>query len=839
MQALAARDPLPGPAAAPAASGRSRAALWEFLLLVLVLAALVWQFQGLRGGAADAADHNRYTLDQALQTAPLLGGNQAPLATLCHAAELPPRLRWRWAGACAQTDRDPDRHPDLGPGLDPHANRGANPGTDPGTDPGASPGTDAGTGSRIAPQGDTAPHANQAGALDALPAALQADHAALQQAIVAGAAKRLARVAPLAKSLAEGVLPEDGQARLADTARELAVYRARYQLGTDAAAGSLPLACAWAESQAATRRAGNAAERTVALANQFAMVRGAAARLWWPATGAAPEWSAGTTAECRALGTPQRVMAQAADLARQVRDGQRLAHKSAAMQRLTPLAPWLFVAWSLLTWVLVSLARRTRRPLRFLPPALLAWAAMGAVSGLAQPDAGAPVPWWVWAAMAAFGVLMAVVGRSPRLERLALFAPCAPQRSVLFFGLPGALLFIGIGWWLVFDLALNGHTLNRYLPLRHGLAVFAAMVLLSILPALSQGIATLWVRWASLVTNALRPGAGSGLRAWARPVALWALYAAVVLGFALATTGWRQLTGELLPLWLLLGVSWFFLLRAALWAGPQAGGAGWLVRSMLPLLVHGVVVLAALLLTDDLGPVLVVLFASAIYAGAFAAQGLLGRGARWPLAAGIGVLATVLLAGGLLGGLFLFSQLPGSGAARVAERLDSVVNPFSAQNDQLAHVLWLGQHTPPNGYGLGAVPWCGSLPVAGCPGIPAQAQSDYSFAVLHAVSGNAGAFALLAAYLLWLGLLAVRQAALTRGRLSPGSPGASQSAWLAWLCVCWAVLTMVQTMVTVAGNLGALPLTGVTWPFVSFGLWSLLRNTLVLGLVLHRPEIEE
>lgn len=779
MQALAVHDRV------SAVAGRDRGALWEFMLLVLVLAALAWQFHGLRDGAADAPADDRYALDLALQTAPLVGGSQAPLATLCHAADLPPRLRWRWAGACAAT------------------------------------------------------RADQAGALDALPAALQADQAALQQAIVAGAAERLARVAPLAKSLAEGVLPEAEQTRLADTARELGVYRARYQLGADAAAGSLTLACAWAESLAVTRRAGTAAERTVALANQFALVRGAAARLWWPASGAAPDWSAGTAPECRALGTPQRAMALAADLARQVRDGERLAHKAAAMQRLATRAPWLFAAWSLLTWALVSLARRTRRPLRFLPPALLAWAAMGAVSGLAQPDAGAPVPWWVWGAMAAIGALIAMVARSPRLERFALFAPCAPQRSVLFLGLPAAVLFIGIGWWLVFDLALNGHALNRYIALRHGLAVFAAMVLLSILPALSQGIATLWVRWASLVTNALRPGGGSGLRAWGRPVFLWALYAAVVLGFALSTTGWRQLTGELLPLLLLLGVSWFFLLRAALWTGPQTGGAGWLARSMLPLLVHLVVVLAALMLTDDLGPMLVVLFASAIYAGAFAAQGLLGRGARWPLAAGIGLLATAMLAGGLLGGLVMFSKLPGSGAERVAARLDSVINPFSAENDQLAHVLWLGQHTPPNGYGLGAVPWCGSLPVAGCPGIPAQAQSDYSFAALHAVVGNVAAFGLLAAYLLWLGLLAVRQAALTRGRLNPGTPGASQSAWLAWLCVCWAVLTMVQTMVTVAGNLGALPLTGVTWPFVSFGLWSLLRNTLVLGLVLHRPEVTE
>ena len=154
-------------------------------------------------------------------------------------------------------------------------------------------------------------------------------------------------------------------------------------------------------------------------------------------------------------------------------------------------------------------------------------------------------------------------------------------------------------------------------------------------------------------------------------------------------------------------------------------------------------------------------------------------------------------------------------------------------------MLWLGRHTPPDGYGLGAVPWCGTLPVAGCPGIPAQAQSDYSFAVLQAVVGRTAAFGLLAACLLWQAVLAVRQAAQTRGTLAVATVGTSQSAWLAWLGVCWAVLTIVQTLVTAAGNLGALPLTGVTWPFVSFGLWSLLRNSLILGLVMNRPETPE
>ena len=43
---------------------RDLSAVGEFLLLVLVLAALIWQFQGLRGEGADAPDDDRYRLDR-------------------------------------------------------------------------------------------------------------------------------------------------------------------------------------------------------------------------------------------------------------------------------------------------------------------------------------------------------------------------------------------------------------------------------------------------------------------------------------------------------------------------------------------------------------------------------------------------------------------------------------------------------------------------------------------------------------------------------------------------------------------------------------------------------
>ncbi len=55
---------------------------------------------------------------------------------------------------------------------------------------------------------------------------------------------------------------------------------------------------------------------------------------------------------------------------------------------------------------------------------------------------------------------------------------------------------------------------------------------------------------------------------------------------------------------------------------------------------------------------------------------------------------------------------------------------------------------------------------------------------------------------------------------------------LSWIAVAWVVLTLCQLAVTVAGNLAVIPLTGVTFPFVSFGMTSLVVNAALLALCL-------
>ncbi len=89
---------------------------------------------------------------------------------------------------------------------------------------------------------------------------------------------------------------------------------------------------------------------------------------------------------------------------------------------------------------------------------------------------------------------------------------------------------------------------------------------------------------------------------------------------------------------------------------------------------------------------------------------------------------------------------------------------------------------------------------------------------------------LLALFVFWLWRLARAHPAVTSGRVE--ADGLDQ-AWLSWMTLCWVGLTLAQMAITVAGNQGWLPLTGITFPFISFGLSSLLVNALFLGLSLH------
>ena len=129
-------------------------------------------------------------------------------------------------------------------------------------------------------------------------------------------------------------------------------------------------------------------------------------------------------------------------------------------------------------------------------------------------------------------------------------------------------------------------------------------------------------------------------------------------------------------------------------------------------------------------------------------------------------------------------------------------------------------------------------PAGSCSGVPAQIHSDYTFTAIVGVFGADGRLGRVARRVpLWLHRLIRHHGRVTRGEprlvASAGHIGHDGQALLSWIGVAWVVLTLCQLAVTVAGNLAVLPLTGVTFPFVSFGMTSLLVNLAFLALCLN------
>jgi len=172
-----------------------------------------------------------------------------------------------------------------------------------------------------------------------------------------------------------------------------------------------------------------------------------------------------------------------------------------------------------------------------------------------------------------------------------------------------------------------------------------------------------------------------------------------------------------------------------------------------------------------------------------------------------------------------------------AARLENLAAPMASANDQLALVSWFQSAAPPLGFGLGNVPWCGYAVARGCAGVPAQIQSDYTFTALVGAFGWTFAWAMTIGCAVWLHRLVRHHGRVTRGEprfiMARGRVVNDDQAFLSWLAVAWVVLALCQLAVTAAGNLAVLPLTGVTFPFVSFGMTSLLVNMVLLSLCLH------
>ena len=658
----------------------------------------------------------------------------------------------------------------------------------------------------------------------------------------------------------------DNAGAVAAIEADVAPFIARFRLSRGSADGPLPLRCAsaWADEALARRppppttvaspadgvARANAALLFGAALDGRAATGPAAAEAVLPAAPAGP----GCAGPAEALGATAAVMADA-------RQSLVNARKNEAMRALLGSAGGQWAAAMALGYAFLLWSRRARRPAFGVAAALAAWAgaawlgrvpwpfAVGRDFVPARLEAGVvmtpswsaaafaqlPAPFVVALAAAALLVALVALVASPP-PGAAPFRPAGPARSMgSRAGYAGWTMATGIGWLLLLDLSLGGHAGNRYLALYHQGHLWLAMLVLSSLVFVRRPLSSAFAWGLSVSGEAARRAA---LRVGTTSVAAMVAAATVlaVLAFGVALANMRQLTSELGRVWLIGGAAWFFFLRA----GPlterlaRAGPAGLsFVRFAWPLLVVVGVLIAAMLVTHDMGPLLIAAYASGAFLAAALAMWWHHRSGRVVPAFALALLLFAAWIGAVTVALFQ----AGAVDSVTASRLESVAAPFASINDQLALVSWFQRAAPADGFGLGAAPWCGLSPGRGCSGVPAQIHSDYTFTALVGVFGAWLAWAVALGSAVWLHRLIRHHGRVTRGEPrfvgSGGRLANDGQALLSWIAVAWVVLTSCQLAVTVAGNLAVLPLTGVTFPFVSFGMTSLLVNAAFLALCLN------
>lgn len=526
---------------------------------------------------------------------------------------------------------------------------------------------------------------------------------------------------------------------------------------------------------------------------------------------------------------------QSAELLRLARESDAETYKADAMHNLLQQAWWQWPLWAVVALLLLKLARRPEvTPASGLGLTLLLWGAAGAGCEVFLPYtekwdfypravAGLPfsLPAWPLALMMLLGLALFLWARGQRN------AYVWPQTLSSRTGFAGFVLLAGLGWLMLLDQSATGHVRNRYLALYQQGYLWGALLLLNITAMLRVPLGVFLARAYAFLM--LLGGQTARWKSWL-PLLLFV----AVCFWSLRNQ--RQFTSELGRIGLIVGTAWFFYLRGDP-LHQVAVDRSW--RAQLawfsPMLLVLLMLLLAMGITSDMGPLLISIYGTGIFLAAAVAAGRIRNGVTLGKA--------LLMAGGIVicwaalvtESLFLFGDLNSTAAGR----LESVYAPLAAMNDQMAVITWFRHAAPAWGYGIGAIPWCGQVGAGLCQGVPLQIQSDYTFTALWGVGGGGMAWGVLILATFWHYRLIKYHPDVTQGcpslqRMGPaGTLMADPQGFLSWLCVGWVTLNLCQMAVTVSGNLGLLPLTGVTFPFVSYGMVSLWGNAVFLGIAIN------
>lgn len=553
-------------------------------------------------------------------------------------------------------------------------------------------------------------------------------------------------------------------------------------------------------------------------------------------------------AACRTFSDVHSVATRLGEVVSLARNEADEAHKAVAIRHLLEQAWWQWAVWALFCLLLVSVYRRGAPENRWPQTGLvlLVWALLGWLGRVWLPYLDGPnrqwlSPWldlpiapppWPLLVMGGLGAWLWLLGqRLQARERMSANRrpPAARQAASSRLAFPFVLLLIGVGWLVILDLSATGPIRNRYLGLYHQGTVWLSLGLIVMATLWRQRLGFLALRYYGLVARVAGRVSAQRHGAWAGPIVVVVVFA--LLFFLLK--GNRQITSELGRLWLIAGMAWFFYFSGDLTLQMAAKHSPLnFLRFLRPLVMVLLALVAAMVMTDDMGPLLITAYSGGLFLAAAVSYVLQQRG-RPPLLAHAGgllaLLGWVLL---LTEGVFALGHIHET----TASRLESLFIPLAAGNDQIGLIAWFRAAVPMLGFGVGQVPWCGYAAGDHCMGVPLQIHSDYTLTALWGLFGPLGAIAFVLLSVLLIYRVIIRHSRVSTGAptLVPGGTGAWLEAQplLSWICVIWLILLACQLAVTVAGNLRVLPLTGVTYPFVSLGNTSMFVNAFLMGLAM-------
>ena len=391
---------------------------------------------------------------------------------------------------------------------------------------------------------------------------------------------------------------------------------------------------------------------------------------------------------------------------------------------------------------------------------------------------------------------------------------------------PGFVLFCGLGWLWLLDWAARGHLNKQFIGLYQLDSLWLAFAIFTLVAAHHGYLLAGMSRLASLLDNI-------GARWIAMPNALLLLAILLWTGMLIAVAHNSVTSAPGIKIYQRHAALLAELMRVPIWLV-----LGWVIYRWIESgqrLRQGALATVTLLLTmllglklDRDGGALLAQTIAVIWIFCGMAQGILRQRAsayshamlRWLLptaAAALGTAAAIWLA---------FTHAP-------SDRLDAMALDYRGPLDFLSVIHWLLDAVPAFGFGLGNTPWCGYAHVAGLiaqctrAGVPDQIQSDYVSFALLALWGPLAALLILTALLLWLWELM---------RHGPETPTSALNFGLLrqWIVTGFAVTSAVQIVISTAGTLGKMPLTGLAIPMLSLGSAGLISTALFAGLSVNR-----